>query len=988
MITKKRKSLETFIREQLIGPGGCNNRYSVYHDTKEDEESPYGEVLNTTPGSIYSSAILFPEKEIDDTVSKPEDSEEETTEQNEASEETKADDMSDETNIDHTEDIDSLGRRFPNKFGISCCLDETHANENLTIVIRGRYYQKVRSLTTLRISIEDKDGFKSFIEDKEFVSRIGKLVATDGDAIKIVRGIKEKELKPLRNELREINKYFCQKIATNNDGTLCPIYSEVNFKPEYRFLSAYKERLFAKLNNFDTNGNYTCAGQEDDIKKRIADVEKYETYISYIEDVIPAFDTRGFGYWEAIDFVKELDLSDIDLSSKRVFKADEYQALKDVVKVEVSNSINLSLDVWLQAIKSEGKLYLKVLAVNTSTKVGANDTRYFSIVTEEVNKRSFFGVSIEISSPHLLEYHKKSSYDASDQEANELKYLYRNIKDYGVGHLCSANWGIKDGIMHIWSDFLPAVETPDVEPIPRDKQTEVPNSDGIIHAKPYLDNPECLQFKWLSVLSDASNNDIIDGLLNFAGSYKSWIDNLQTGNDSIAESNKQRCEKDYKRIKDNINDFLKDNNKMLSFRLMNTAMFMQLWHNAQCNKDKVVESECKMNLAYYKENADDTTIFKGTHAAWRPFQLAFILLNLDGIFQRDENSYWKERNELVDLVWFPTGGGKTEAYLGIIALTIINRRRTKGRYGEGTAALMRYTLRLLTTQQFQRAFRLIMALEQIRLWNDTTYSLGTAEISIGLFVGSASLPNSNKDLVDETQNWQKSHGKVPLDVCPWCGSPIDPILNNKEQHFRCHNRKCTFGGINTYPVRLCDEHIYKTPPTLLFGTVDKFAQLAHKVDDNESKDSRRLFHSDNCLPPDLIIQDELHLLLGPLGSAVSLYECAIDQLCSYPDGNGNIIRPKIISSTATTRNTSLQIRALYDREVSIFPKNGTDYDDSFFAFYKRYKNIGDKQWTYVAKRKYMGVLPTGRTQMTTQIRLAAIMFVHRLYSNFKMRTIF
>ena len=155
--------------------------------------------------------------------------------------------------------------------------------------------------------------------------------------------------------------------------------------------------------------------------------------------------------------------------------------------------------------------------------------------------------------------------------------------------------------------------------------------------------------------------------------------------------------------------------------------------------------------------------------------------------------------------------------------------------------------------------------------------------------------------------------------------------------------------------------------------------MAHKVDETDvKKDSRGIFGINNgCLPPDLIIQDELHLLLGPLGSAVSLYECAIDQLCSRKDVKGNIIRPKIISSTATTRNTALQIRALYDRNVSIFPKNGTDYDDSFFAFYKRYKNEGDEDWTYVAKRKYMGVLPTGRTQMTTQIRLAAILFVHR-----------
>ena len=87
-------------------------------------------------------------------------------------------------------------------------------------------------------------------------------------------------------------------------------------------------------------------------------------------------------------------------------------------------------------------------------------------------------------------------------------------------------------------------------------------------------------------------------------------------------------------------------------------------------------------------------------------------------------------------------------------------------------------------------------------------------------------------MVKEIQNWEHTHGRVPLDTCPWCGSQIQPIGKNEEQHFRCSNLKCTFGGKNTYPVRLCDEQIYKTPPTLLFGTVDKFAQLAHKVDES------------------------------------------------------------------------------------------------------------------------------------------------------------
>lgn len=982
MIKQKRDSLEKFIEEQMIGPGGCNHRYCIFHNDGEGALEPglsYGEVINTTPGTIYSSAILFPQKQAEgiSTPLQPTDETVPDEEPEDDSENPNEEEVEEERNFDQDEDIDSLGRRFPSKFGISCCLDESHVNEDLHIVIKGRYYKEIKNPLSIGIRVDDPEGFTSFINDVEFQRRVGQFISVIDPYIRIIGRIAERELNARRDGLREINKLVCQKIASNADGTTCSVYSDPSFRPEYRYLSAYKERLFAKLNNFDLNGNYTCQGQENEIIARIAEVEKYETYISYVEDALSVFDPRGFGYWEAIDFCKEIDLSSINLLSKRVFKADEYNSLKDIVKVKLNPTVNLSLDAWLQSIKDDGKVYLKVLLVNSSTQIGSQDVRFFSIVTQKVNERSFFGVSIDISSPHLMEYHRINNYDAADTEANDLRFLYRNIKDYGVGHLCSVDWKEQDGIMHVWSEFLPKVESPDVEPVPRNKQEEIVGADGKLYAMPYLDNPECLQFKWLSTFSNATNEEIISGLLDFIDSYGRWINDLDTNGNPIAEKNKSNCEHDYSRIRNNINDFLNDPDRMLSFRLMNSAMFMQLWHNAPANKEQIIRDQPNLTNEFYRDYADDTTIFHGVHAAWRPFQLAFILLNLDGIFQRDNTTPWRERNELVDLVWFPTGGGKTEAYLGIIALTIINRRKTKGQRGAGTAALMRYTLRLLTTQQFQRALRLIMALEQIRLWANPTYGLGDSEISIGLYVGSASLPNSNEELVRETQNWQRTHGRVPLDVCPWCGSPIDPILKNRnQQHFRCHNIKCTFGGRSHYPVRLCDDHIYKNPPTLLFGTVDKFAQLAHKVDNDSSKDSRRLFHADDCLPPDLIIQDELHLLLGPLGSAVSLYECAIDQLCTYK-ANGNIVRPKIISSTATTRNTSLQIRALYDREVSIFPKNGIDYDDSFFAFYKRFKNQGDSHWTYVAKRKYMGILPTGRTQMTTQIRLAAILFVHR-----------
>lgn len=987
-IRDKRNELEKFIQEQMIGPGGCRDKFSMIQP--EDSKDKAGEVINTTPGSIYSSAILFPKRDKNVLQeSDVDDADNDNTTPN-ADDSVEDNDNStanaDDTNIDHSEDITSLARRFPNSIGISCCMPYDKLNEDVKIVVSGRYYTKIKEATELLVRINEPSEFEAFFNTddvKKVVSQYIEYIKIDDSCfIKLIAKINDKSLKLLHSDLRDLNMIVCKKVA-DKYTSLKGIYDTISANA--RYLSSFKSDLFNKhLMKVDARGNYPAKDIVNDINKAIDDIELYETFISYIEDVIAISDNKGFGYWKESRFNPKnepLDLSEINLYDSE----KESVVLKDIVKINVSEGIDMSMDVRLKTIKKGDKAYLKVLIQNTSTPVQETTKRYFSIVSEMVNERSFFGVKIDITSPYLEPYHRDSKLDASDEEANKLKYLYRSIEDYGAGHLCSVNWNKDDhGTKHVWSEFLPTYETPDVEPVPSDKHIEV-EEDGTIVPRKYLDSPDALRFKWLSIFDqNASDEDVRKGLLDFIDCYSLWIESqdLSTQTEqqkTCGKENLQKCREDYLRMKRNIEDFLGDDNNMLEFRIMNAAMFMQLWHNKPNNKKLVRENGCDLDFDFYVENADEMSIFGGVPAAWRPFQLAFILLNLDGIYRRNPNGEWSERNNLVDLVWFPTGGGKTEAYLGLIALTIIHRRRTYGAQGYGTAAMMRYTLRLLTTQQFQRAMRLIMALEQIRKWD--TYDLGDDEnpITIGLYVGKNYLPNSNDELHNEayapSRVWSgpnQNHGRIPLDVCPWCGSDITPSDNNREQSFHCSNGLCSFGYVDPLPVRLCDEHIYSKPPTLLFGTVDKFAQLAKKVDTNLTKDSRRIFNS-NTLPPDLIIQDELHLLLGPLGSAVALFECAIDQLCTRADGT----RPKIISSTATTRNTGLQIRALYDREVSIFPKNGIDYDDSFFAFYKREKKKGETDWRYLSKRKYMGVLPTGRTQMTTQIRLAAILFVHR-----------
>lgn len=1000
MIKTKRDSLENFIRSQMEGPGACNNRFNYISDSGNSEGN---DVINTTPGSVYSTAVLFPQRvqaindnehydlpdhnssEIDDDIVYLEQGNEKDN-SNDELEEIVNRSQSDE------EDLYSLSQRFPTTIGISCCLEslgQAINNDNCKITISGRYYTKIlkEDYSKIRICIEEVhySQFESFFYQHKDL--IGDYFSLSSNGISINNNIPA-DYQEIKQLILNINLYTCREIAKDSNENFDPIYLSID--NNYRFLKSYKERLWGKLRHLK-DGEYISDDEKSYLLDRIRDVELYETFISYLEDVISIYNSKSFGFWISHSFSSTIDLSEIDLNiitKKAIFSPSKITALKNIVKFNIDNDNIAALSVWLQVTKShiegdDSKLYLKVQLENTSTPFVESGKHYFSIVTEQVNQRSFFGVQIKVESDMLCPYRSHSSQEEISNDVDQLNYLYRDIKDYGIGHLCSADWLLNADNTCMWikSEFIPSFETPDVEPIPRDKDAKYICEDGEIVPPPLLKDTKVLEFKRLSIFSDSSDDEIITMLFSFVESYGKWIKGLKQKKDDTQFSlnNISKCEEDYKRMRLNVELILQGNSTNIeSFRLMNSAMFIQLWHskfhtNEQTNKD-------------FYSGANDF-IYGDYPATWRPFQLAFIILNLDGIIQRSDDVNWNARNELVDLVWFPTGGGKTEAYLGIIALTIINRRRTEENSG-GTTAMMRYTLRLLANQQFRRAMRVILALEQLRRWNDK--NLGDEPISIGLFVGDDSLPNNAEKLLGECRNWNsvandnRLESKIPLDKCPWCGDLLEFQNRGTEKNpqivFLCKNIHCTFS--DSLPIMLCDEYIYQNPPTLLFGTVDKFAALGHMVSvDKTNKDSRRLFGKGllSNLPPSLIIQDELHLLLGPLGSAVSLFECAIDQLCSYnktiKGGKSIIIRPKIISSTATTRNTDLQIRALYDRDVNIFPKNGIDYDDSFFAFFKR-KKVEDKV-IYISKRKYIGILPTGRTQMTTQMRLVATMFVHR-----------
>ncbi len=353
-------------------------------------------------------------------------------------------------------------------------------------------------------------------------------------------------------------------------------------------------------------------------------------------------------------------------------------------------------------------------------------------------------------------------------------------------------------------------------------------------------------------------------------------------------------------------------------------------------------------------------------------------MSLKGIVDEDSTD-----RTLVDLIWFPTGGGKTEAYLGLSAFVIFYRRLVYGKEADGTNIIMRYTLRLLTAQQFSRAATLICACETIRKTygvkvsgKKTRFSkskenecpiLGDEPITIGLWIGREHTPNKLDDAKKELHNLKQGYGSsdnnFQLLKCPWCGAQLTVehgkgrwgyFYESRPKHFyyQCPQDGCRFHS-SEIPVMVVDEELYKNPPTLLIGTVDKFAMMTWKEEVN------KFFGADEQhRGPELIIQDELHLISGPLGSIVGLYETAIDYICN----NYGHVKPKIIASTATIRRAKSQCAALYNRDTRQFPPPGIDAEDSYFA---RNDVIEHEKGKY--GRCYVGVMASGKNQVSTEV---------------------
>lgn len=540
-----------------------------------------------------------------------------------------------------------------------------------------------------------------------------------------------------------------------------------------------------------------------------------------------------------------------------------------------------------------------------------------------------------------------------DERVADLQY--RDAFEYAVGHAVSVEAVIEaDRSCKVARTcWLPQAEVERVAPTD-------------------IDDVE-LKMDGLAGLTDAQ--DAKDKLGKLVTGYRAWITHqkqilpsLPTRRQEVAIELLNRADSAANRIQQGIK-LLADPQCLEAFQIANQAM--------------AEAARRRMGVMQGKDPAK-------VPAKWRPFQLAFILMNLKGIAEPGGDD-----RRTVDLLFFPTGGGKTEAYLGLAAFTLVLRRlRNPGVSSAGLSVLMRYTLRLLTLDQLGRAATLICALEMER--QKDSKKLGDWPFEIGLWVGRAATPNRMGAKGDNQRDTARSKtiafknddrkpAPIPIEECPWCGTKFKPtsfqLIPNQDYptdlRVMCANRHCDFSRGQAIPVLGVDEPIYRRLPCFMIATVDKFAAMPWTGEVGALFGRVERYDSDGfygpCQPghgaplpkgilpaPDLIIQDELHLISGPLGTMVGLYESALDELCTRTDGD-KVIRPKIVASTATVRRAEHQIQALFGRNnVEVFPPPGPDRRHSYFAEVHTTEQSN--------ARLYVGIAAQGRSPKLIMLR--------------------
>ena len=528
------------------------------------------------------------------------------------------------------------------------------------------------------------------------------------------------------------------------------------------------------------------------------------------------------------------------------------------------------------------------------------------------------------------------------EDAARSDLLYRDVKRYAIGHGCGVQC-IENA--EIRTTFFPEETVP-----------------VFTHRK--------MQSEALSMLAWAKGELDFSVLDALPQDYENWLHeqvsqskDLTDARKDVFKRNVQAAEKCIERMRNGIRKLKNDRTCQKAFAWMNEAMLVQ---QVRSKLPTVFlendDGQWSHGVATKVEPLDTKTWPPELKhfGRWRLFQLAFVLMCLDDVSSEDGEDY-------LDLIWFPTGGGKTEAYLGLSAYLLLHNRMTVGDE-KGVRILMRYTLRLLTSQQFERASALILSLDDIRKKHA---ELGQHEFSIGLWVGSSVTFNRQKDAArwyDELETASWSSWDWVLQRCPRCakefglkreGGRSIPFGVEKDENGHVH-LACSCNGPDTrLPIHIIDEDVYDELPSLVVATVDKFARLPWKPISSKLlgvNAKGRGEHSKLAL----IIQDELHLMDGPLGTIAGLYEAGIDFLISSTGAN-----PKRIGSSATLAMAPEQCRDLYGvalESVNVFPTPVLNWDDNY------YSSVSDSS----PGRKYVGLYANGSpSNKTTQYKMFA-----------------
>ena len=595
-----------------------------------------------------------------------------------------------------------------------------------------------------------------------------------------------------------------------------------------------------------------------------------------------------------------------------------------------------------------------------------------SWVDERCLFQSRFTVRIEDADGRgAIHPYPDSREEPGDSEAASIALLYRDQHTFAVGHGCAADWDsdVSARVTEVRAECLPYFDTPSITP-------DIQREDGAE-----------LTVRMAELAGLVGGSDGFRGLEEVVAAYEVWIGERRVEARTLADrfrdvarDHLDRCELAANRMRAGIEHLRTDAAAREAFTLANRAMLMQRVRSDLDRREATFDEEEQRQSFAAPYKPVDAAELREDANSWRPFQIAFLLMTIASV--SDDAPVLRET---VELIWFPTGGGKTEAYLGLAAFQMFLRRLRDPEH-DAVDVLMRYTLRLLTAQQFQRAATLLAAMEHLR--REEPERLGNHPFSIGLWVGGGSTPNRRADAIKDLKEMRKSprdpRNPFILLRCPWCQAAMGPfsprgkrgrrprgapeVLGYEQSEgtvvLKCPDQECDFA--DGLPVLVVDEDIYEQRPAFVIATVDKFATLAWRPEarsifvlGEEGERSRR--------PPGLIIQDELHLISGPLGSMVGLYEAVIAELCTDRRVEPPVL-PKIVSSTATISRYREQIQALYGRtNVSLFPPPGLSVEDSFFGRYAR-----NEDGSLQPGRRYVGIHAPGLGSFqTTQVRTYA-----------------